>query len=377
MGSFFFRTVALSVSLPATTIQSATQFDSSMSTDDFKGLIRRVAPDQSDFADQVVSIRPYHTANSGSGAAFFLVALADDPKSYFFKCDVPGSRIVSGEATAYLALAKCGLDGLYLTPKALSVAAPAFIAMEYLRDSITTFDLLMDPKLSGEIPTVFNRGMGQFLRVFLEKQSVCKDPEKWFQEYTIGRALDPVFKQWERAKVGMDPPLLPTTMTFSKLIETPVALIDGVMVPNGLKFLSAMGNDPRFGPNPQDPYLQNTLAIMRHILFARYTMTTVTDPNLLNELVVLESGKPRRVVWVDPGRVEEVQLSVPLIKGMGQFAQILGFMLRGEVTSGIESNRRRCDRRILSIRSPRGSGVSTLVCGSRIGFLKLLSLSIR
>ena len=179
-----FRTVAV----PTSETVVMLQFEPNMSVEHFKGLIRRIAPDQAHFADQIVSVHPYRTANSGSGASFFLVNLRDDPTPYFFKCDVPGSMIVSGEASAYLCLAECGLDRLYLPPKALSVAAPAFIAMEYLKDSITTFDLIADTQLNSEIPTVFKRGMGQFLSLFLEKQVVCKDPEKWFREYTIGRA---------------------------------------------------------------------------------------------------------------------------------------------------------------------------------------------
>lgn len=123
----FFKTVSLVAPLPSPVVQ---QFDAAMSLTDFKGLIRRIAPNQATFSDQIVSVQPYQTANSGSGAQFFLIDLKGDPNTYFFKCDAPGSAIVAGEANAYLAHANCGLDRLYLAPKALSVGPPAFIAME-------------------------------------------------------------------------------------------------------------------------------------------------------------------------------------------------------------------------------------------------------
>ncbi|NBV83734.1 hypothetical protein EBR57_06405, partial [bacterium] len=310
--------------------QVPSQFHPRMTLSEFKSLI---ACDNPIFASRVTHIQSTVPGDSGSGSVFFIAQLDhDSSKKVFVKCDSPGSRIVAGEVNAYRELVDCGLSDLYLKPNALSHNEPAYIAMDFLTNPVATFDLIQNPR-HVDLGRIFREGTGKFLAAFLEREVENPDPKKWFEEYTVGKALEPVVNKLRQVSgPDADPVLDGQGYNFSQLMDRDTVWLNGVSIPNGLQFLNDLSRTRGYvckdGVSSIAPEYRE---MFEKILEARYTAPTVTDPNLLNELVVADAFDAR-VVWVDPGRVEkQVQLSIPMIKNSGPFALMLGNILRGNV----------------------------------------------
>lgn len=129
---------------------------------------------------------------------------------------------------------------------------------------------------------------------------------------TIALALDPI--QMYRQKSQYD------------WLRMPEILVNFILFKNGISVFESL--QERQGT-------QNAVHIKQCLLSPRYVAEVPTDPNLLNEMV----SSAGEVYWIDPGRVEQAQLSYPLIKHEGPFAHMLPYVLQGELFCNVYEGR--------------------------------------
>lgn len=255
------------------------------------------------------TIQFHDVTGSGSGASFFTCkdAGAEASDAYLIKAamlDSPAAR-VREEIKAYHILQESYSDLPYLRPVKMEELPYPYLILPFLTGQSTS-ELVRRNISEREYSDIFNQGIGVLLARYQRTAELCINPLLWFSERTIGHGMSPVAK--------LDTSLL--DFRAERLV------FNGLCIPNGLSFFSELG------------------ATASHLEFSwilspRYLSVIPTDPNTLNEMVLM-TGSGNRVNWIDPGRVELAQLVYPLIKHDGPFAHLLPYILNHElqVTSG-------------------------------------------
>ena len=260
-----------------------------------------------------MEIAPLVVTGSGSGASFF--SLTSGTLRYIMKAawEGPPRRRVQEEMAAYRALKTKGWDLPYLTPFLLEETSLSCLILPFLEGE-TTANLLRSEHGKDCYGEVFEQGIGKLLTLYKETCHVCENPRDWFISKTIAHALDP----------------LQSAVSFHEEMGQSVLTFNGVEVPNGLSFFRTLGGA---GDYPKSDAVREAI---QWVLSPRYMAEVPTDPNTLNEMVLVKDGGVT-VHWIDPGRVEESQLAYFFIKHEGMFAHVLPYMLQQELDIHVSS----------------------------------------
>jgi len=269
----------------------------SLSLGDFS-FLEKVADDIMPFLAR--TIQAYDVSGSGSGASFFTCD-SGGVGAYLIKTalsGLPASRVVE-EIAAYRILKEIYSDLPYLTPVKMEDSPYPYLVLPFLKGQPTS-ELVRRNMSKTAYLDVFNQGIGALLTRYQDTAKVCPDPLRWFRERTIGYGVAPV--------ATLDTSLLD--------FRAETLVLNGIRLLNGFSFFAKLGCE-----NSSDS---------AWLLSPRYLAKVPTDPNTLNEMIVMTDAGPR-VSWIDPGRVELAQVVYPLIKHDGPFAHLLPYSLNHEL----------------------------------------------